>query len=112
MPAGSYDLVIEQSRTFRLSLNVSGAGQPINWDGYGARFVVKRLVNEGPAFTLSTQDGGITMDDRGGIKIRATPSQTSALSWATGLYELVIVAPGGDETSLLKGKVTVSAAVA
>jgi hypothetical protein len=60
---------------------------------------------------LTTENGGITIDDAAGkVSLEISAAQTSALTMTSGVYDLEIVSDDATPvvTRLLAGKVTVS----
>ena len=112
MPAGIYDIIIEQGATFNFALIWRDpSGMPINLTGYTARMQVRQTVTQpDPApLSLTTENGGITLGGPAGpINVLATPVQTAGLSFRAGVYDLELVSPGGEVTRLVQGSVVVS----
>lgn len=110
MTAGIYDIIIEQGATFTLPLTWNTNGVPVNLTGYTARMMCRESFDsETPFLTLTTENGGIALGGAlGTIDILATAAQTAALTKLVGVYDLELVAPGGQVYRKLQGSVTVS----
>lgn len=105
---GRHNFSIWQGATFHVSLDILTNGKP--WkelEEYSAlmeiRDVPKATV---PLFTLSTTNGRIFIEENV-ITLRITASDTTAIKWESGVYDLLITAPGGDTDALLYGSVKV-----
>jgi hypothetical protein len=112
LAAAVYKLLIEQGSTFRLRLQLSDEGGPVDLTGYLARMQIRETLDSPqPLYELTTPDqdaGGITIDGPAGtIDLLISDDDTAALTWLHGVYDLEIEAPDGDVTKLLKGEVTV-----
>lgn len=109
MTAGQYDITIEQGATFERTLTWNDQnGSPINLTGYTARMHVRRTHydNGTPLLTLTTENGGITLGGAAGtIALTVSATATSAVTAASGVYDLELVSAGGRVTRLLEGSV-------
>ena len=80
--------------------------------GYAARLQIKDRVGGAVLLSLTTENGGIALDDGGKvIEISITAAQTEALTKSAGVYDLELVSPGGVVTALLEGAVSVASEV-
>lgn len=115
MPAGVYDLRVEQGATFQRTITWSADGVPVPLGGMSARLQIRKTAAapDPPLLALSSPDGGITLDDPGVIVVTITAEQTAALGATSAVYDLEVVQPTDPETvhRLLQGKVVVSAEV-
>lgn len=109
MPAGNYDLTIEQGATFaqRITYKVP-AGTPVDLTGYTARLQVRRTAASPVALSLTTENGGITLGGAAGtIDLAITATATAAIAADAYVYDLELVS-GATVTRLLEGNVVVS----
>jgi nicotinate-nucleotide pyrophosphorylase len=69
---------------------------------------VKNKVGGTVLLTLTTENGGITLDNVAKtITLFIDAATTAALTWKTGVYDLEMVS-GADVTELYSGKITVT----
>lgn len=82
--------------------------EPVSLVGHTARLVVKDKVGGTTLLTLTTENGGVAVNDTDKtISLEISATDTAALSWKAGVYELEMVSGTGVVTSLVSGKVTV-----
>lgn len=82
---------------------------PVDLDGYEARMQVKSKVGGTQLLLLTTGNGGIVIDaDACRIEIVIEADTLSAQTWKTGVFDLELVAPGGDVWSPVAGSITLS----
>lgn len=82
---------------------------PVDLSGFTARMAVKDKVGGTVLVTLTTENGGITLDTvNKKITLTISATDTAAFSWKTGVYDLEMVSPAGVVTALVSGKVTVT----
>ena len=96
---GNYDLTIYQGATFSQTLTWKDASNMlVNLTGYTARMMARTAVSAAsPFITLTTENGGITLGGTAGsVTLNMTAAATSAITEALGVYDLELVAPGGD----------------
>ena len=85
---------------------------PQSLTGYAARMQIRDRVGGAVLLSLTTENGGIALDDGGKvIEISITAAQTEALTKSAGVYDLELVSPGGVVTALLEGAVSVASEV-
>lgn len=109
MPAGEYDLVIEQGATFsqRITYKVP-AGTPVDLTGYTARLQLRKTPSSPITLSLTTENGGITLGGAAGtIDLAVTATASAALAADVYVYDLELV-NGSTVTRLLEGSATVS----
>jgi len=81
---------------------------PVDMTGYTARMTVKNKVGGTVLLTLTTENGGITLDNVAKtITLFIDAATTAAFTWKTGVYDLEMVS-GADVTELYSGKITVT----
>jgi hypothetical protein len=111
--AATWNITIEQGATFRAVLAVADELGPVTLTGYSAAMQVR----EEPDFAtvlldLTSTNGGITINGPAGtLSLLVSATVTAALDWTHAVYDLLIVAPGGDTTRLVEGSVTVDPGV-
>lgn len=116
MPAGKLNLKIEQGATFKklLQWKAGDPSVPVDITGYQIRMQVR---SEQPSATvlldLNTGNAhiAITNATQGQFELRLTATETAALTFETGVYDLEMVAPDAPDntvTRLLAGSVSVS----
>lgn len=115
MPAGKYDLVVEQGTTFRREFRKQNAdGTPFNLTGWTARMQVRRRQNPAgtPLLDLTNTNGGLVLNGpAGSVTVVMSATQTAALPAERAIYDLELVAAGGDVERFIHGNVLVLAEV-
>lgn len=112
MAAGKFNLKVEQGATFEQTITWK-AGQPaapVDITGCTARMHARERLDEAtPLLTMTTENGAITLGGAAGtIALALTATETAAITWTRGVYDLEIVYPDGRVRRLLTGKITVS----
>lgn len=83
---------------------------PVDMASYTARMQVREsdtAVGD-PLLSLTTVNGGITIDNTAKtITLLVSATDTAALTFTTGVYDLEMISAGGVVTQLLKGSVSV-----
>ena len=105
MPAGKYDLVIDQGSDYSTTLTLTKDGSAINLTNYTARAHI-RATKESSNYVSFT----MTFPDRAAGQVTMTlPSATSS-SMAAGsyVYSLEIETSGGVVTRLIEGSLTLT----
>jgi hypothetical protein len=75
---------------------------------YTARMTIKDMVGGTVLKALTTENGGIAIDeDEYTISLYISAADTAAFSWTEGVYDLEMVSSEGDVTQLLAGFVYV-----
>lgn len=101
-----HNFTIWKDATFRVVCELFVNGQP--WKDlseYTAVLTVKKKVEstEEPLLKLTNLNGGIILGDAT-VTLYLPASATSAITWRTGVYDLLITAPeGGDTDALMRG---------
>lgn len=107
MPATAWNVVIEQGATWTTTLTLTDR----DLTDCQARMQIRETVASPSTLLSLTSDpaAGITIDPGppGVITITITATQTAAMGWRHGVYDLELVTAGGDVERLLKGAVTV-----
>ena len=104
MAAGKKNLIIEQNATYKKRfLYVNAAKQPISLAGYTAKLQVRSIAGD-LLVDMSTVNTKIVLNAvPGSIDLTLLQADTAAMTFNTGVYDLIIVAPDGTETRLLEG---------
>lgn len=111
MPAGKYDITIEQGATFSLVLSWKDSqGNPIDLTGYTAKMDVRRSYSSSDTLlSLRTNGEGIQIQELNGkINLSASAELTEKLPPVSAVYDLELTSPGGIVTRLLEGRVVIS----
>lgn len=112
MSAGKLKLRIEQGATFRklLTWKAGTPAVPVDITGCTARMQIRADIDDAdPLISLTTENGGITLGDTAGtIELYISDTDTAAITWETGVYDLEIILANGDVRRLLYGTVTVT----
>jgi len=107
MPAGTYNLVIEQGATFSLTLTVLENSVAKDLTGFKAR--AEARTSHKSSTVLITFTAQITDPTNGVIVLSLTPAVTKALDPKKGgVWDLELEDVGGDVIRLLQGIVTIS----
>lgn len=82
---------------------------PVSLVGYAARMQIRQsTASPTPYATLTDANGGITLGGAAGtIDLFLSASATAGYAWASGVYDLELVAPSGDVRRLIGGSVRV-----
>lgn len=111
MPAAVINLTINQGETFRQPFvwKAGSPATPVNLTGYVARMQVRSKASSATILlSLTTENGGITLGGvLGTIDFYLSDTDTSAIAWEYGVFDLELVAPSGDVTRLIQGTVTI-----
>jgi|APGre2960657404_1045060.scaffolds.fasta_scaffold235143_2 hypothetical protein len=105
MMASVYDVDIDQGASWTLTILYEDTdGNPISLVGYTAKCQVRDAPNGSTLYLdlTPTVNGA-----QGRIDVVATPTQTAALTFERGFYDVLISsAGGGDKMRLVRGNVT------
>lgn len=114
MKPAKLDLTFYQGATYRRSFQwqTGATPSPVNLTGYSARMQVRRKLSDPdpPLLELTTQNGGIAITNaaEGRFELFVSASDTAALSFRSGVYDLELVAPSGDVIRLFEGNAILS----
>jgi len=82
---------------------------PHDLAGYTARLAVKNKAGGTVQLSLTTENAGIVIDASAKtIKLFQSATDTAAMTWKSGVYDLELVSPTGVVTALLTGSVSVT----
>lgn len=110
MAAGTYNFTIEQGTTFsREIVWKDDQDNPIDVTGYTARMQIRSSVADATVLLeLTSENGRITVGTTDGkFTLSITDADTTAITWASGVYDLEVIDGSSDVTRLLKGTITV-----
>lgn len=115
MPAGKLNLKIEQGATFKklLQWKAGEPSVPVDITGYLIRMQIRsELAAATTLLDLDTTNNRIAITNalQGQFELRLTATETAALTFEAGVYDLEMVAPDGPDntvTRLLAGSVMV-----
>ena len=82
---------------------------PASLAGFTARMAIKTMLGGDVLLSLTTQNGGIVVDDIGKtITLNISATDTAAITWTAGVYDLEMVSAAGVVTQLVNGAVLVN----
>lgn len=98
-----------QGQTVRKSWQyLDETGTPMQYAGYAARMHVRTGSKPGddgtPTLILTTENGGIDLQDNGWMEIYISDEAMSAVPIATYVYDIEWIAPNGDVLCPQSGK--------
>lgn len=111
MSAGTHDILIEQGATFKQRIVWKNSlGVAIDLTGFTAKMQARKSYTAPDILVqLTTENGGITLGGiNGTIDLLLTATQTSALSFTSGMYDIELISGTGEVTRLLAGEITLS----
>lgn len=86
---------------------------PVDMAGYSARLVIKSSAGGNVLSELTTENGGIDIDNtEKSISIYISATATAQFSWQSGVYEMEMISADGDVITLLSGDVTLTKEIA
>lgn len=105
----------DQNTTFRFQVQYTQDDEvtPIDLTGATAKMQVRDTQGgKGLAFTLTSPNGGITIDENTGtLSIVATPTQTNKLFYPKSSYDIMLIDSSGDKIKLVEGFISLSRSV-
>jgi len=111
MTAAVYNFVIEQGATLdKVFVWKDSTGAVIPLTGYTAKMQIRQTVSSSTILLdLSTLNGRIILTPLSGqIQLLVSATDTAAITWQRGKYDLELVSSTGVVTRLLYGEVEVS----
>lgn len=116
MAAGKVDLIIEKGATFRKTFKwLNSTKQAIDISSYSGRMQIRSSTYGAIIASLTTDNGGITLESDGSVKLYISDAATSAITYqGNAVYDLELIAPAGelpedpppDVTKFLRGSVS------
>jgi hypothetical protein len=109
MTPGKYNIVCPQGATFSKRLTWSIDEVPINLAGYTARMQVKESHKSlyDPAVNITTENGGILLDDEGNIDLLISATATANIYAKDYVYDLELIT-GSTVYRVIEGKFIVT----
>jgi hypothetical protein len=119
MIAGNYNMLCQQGSSFGRVIALEQPRTPTEADpseyepyiltNHTARMQVRRTIESTtPLITLTTENGGITLNGAEGfINLSITAADTAALT-SSGVYDLEIISSGGLVSRVIQGTFTLS----
>lgn len=116
MEASDIPINERQGQTVRRSWQfLDETGTPMDWGGYTARMHVRTGSKPGddgtPTLALTTENGGITLQNHGWMEIYVSDIVMSAVDIANYVYDVEWIAPNGDVLCPMFGKFKVKGEV-
>ena len=111
MAAAQYDFVIEQGTTFVKSFRWKDSnGDPINLNGYSALMHVRTsITSDNVLLELSTENKRIqVIPEEGKLDLVLSSTETSAIDWKKGRYDIELISDTGTVTRLVHGVISIS----
>lgn len=111
MSAARYDFIMEQGATFDYVITFysdSSGTIPFDLTGYTARMDIKNNIDDATAIiSLTTDNGRITLGGvNGTVQLVVSATDTAALNFERGVYDLELQSGSGVVTRLIQGAVT------
>ena len=111
MASFKVSLKIDQGATFTKVVTwKTSPSTPVDLTGCTARMQVRSKVDSPTVLlSLSTTDGSIVLGGTAGtVTLKLSATQTAAITWTTGVYDLEVVFSDGTVKRLIQGSVSVS----
>lgn len=107
-----YNMTIWKGATFREAFQVRQGGvdsSPEDLTGATAILEVRAQPNVGsPLYTLSNTNGRIILGDTNGVvSLFIGATDTAAITWTSGVYDLTILTGAGDTLAVLWGSIRI-----
>lgn len=100
----TYDIVVLQNSTFKMRLNASSSGSPINVSGY----VFDADICYATGGIITSFSSEVISAASGIVDFELVPSQTADFTEGEYKYDLNATSPNGERYYWLKGALTVS----
>lgn len=122
MTAATYNFVpnsegkpfIEQGSTFDITLTCRDTDNNlVNLTGYTARMQIRANKRATTALLdMTTENGRIVLGGAAGtMQLILSATETAAFIWTKGVYDLELIAPGGNVTRLFQGAIVIDTEV-
>ena len=113
--AGTLNVIVDQGADWRRDIVLTDAtGDTCNLSGYtsvsaycGRDYNDSGATSMAATFIDSDNQESDDGDESGTIRIEMTETQTSALSWTSGYYDVYLTEPSGDRIRILQGQMSV-----
>jgi hypothetical protein len=115
MEAFKYNINIDEGTTFDETVTWLGSDSttPVNLTGCIAKLQIREKIKS-PAvlLELTTINGGIVLGGLlGTINIKILPVVTAAITWKSGVYDMLVTFPDGSVKKKMYGSATVNQTV-
>jgi hypothetical protein len=109
MTPGKYNMICPQGATFSKRLTWSIDDEPVDLTGYTARMQAKDKAGSScaPVVNITTENGGISLDDDGNIDLLISASDTTGIYAKDYFYDLELVT-GSTVYRVIEGKFIVT----
>ena len=82
---------------------------PVDLTGYTARMSIKDKIGGAVLHSLTTENGGITIDTAAKTILLSIPAATTEdFTWSRGVYDLEMVSATGKVTRIISGRIVLS----
>ncbi len=82
---------------------------PVDLTGYTARMSIKDKIGGAVLHSLTTENGGITIDTAAKTVLLSIPAATTEdFTWSRGVYDLEMVSATGKVTRIISGRIVLS----
>ena len=82
---------------------------PVDLTGYTARMSIKDKIGGAVLHSLTTENGGITIDPAAKTILLSIPAATTEdFTWSRGVYDLEMVSSAGKVTRIILGRIALS----
>ena len=82
---------------------------PVDLTGYTARMSIKDKIGGAVLHSLTTENGGITIDPAAKTILLSIPAATTEdFTWSRGVYDLEMVSSAGKVTRIISGRIALS----
>jgi hypothetical protein len=111
MPAVTYDFEIEQGTTVtKPFVWKDSLGAAVDLTGYVARMQVRSSVTSTDVLLDATTENGkiVISAAEGKFTLTLSATETAAIAWKKGKYDIELASPTGVVTRLVQGSITVS----
>lgn len=111
MSAALHNFTIEQGVTTAKSFVWKDSnGDVIDLTGYTARMQIREAFTSSSTILSATNQNGqlVITANQGKVTLTLTATETAALTFTTGVYDLELVSASGTVTRLVEGTVTLS----
>ena len=82
---------------------------PVDLTGYTARMSIKDKIGGAVLHSLTTENGGITIDTAAKTVLLSIPAATTEdFTWSRGVYDLEMVSATGKVTRIISGRIALS----
>lgn len=113
--AGTENIIVEQGADWRHDVTLTDANDDTcDLSGYTAisaycaqNYNDSNAVSMTAVFVDTDNQESANGDEAGTIRIELTETQTAALSWTSGFYDVYLTEPSGDRVRILQGQMTV-----